>query len=116
MPTIESDLKKTRTSPSESDLNEARTLIAGIPIRYWAEFFPQRWSRRGDDQVCVPVPPLGTYRWDCTEFVNKLPIEQRMRALLGDSYECDNIRNDSQAPEWIRTWDGPFEVKIHGRG
>jgi hypothetical protein len=36
--------------------------------------------------------------------------ETFMEKLTPFSYESDSLREESSAPEWVREWDGPFEV------
>lgn len=86
-------------------------------MRYIATFFPQMTAQwLGDD--CYPADPQGDTEWDTTEFFLSEAYTDRERAdILNDetgSELTDSIREDPKAPEWVREWTGPFEVRVRG--
>lgn len=94
--------------------------------RFTARFFPEAWVR---DQA-VEVDPEGETQWDVTEHVlaHRDYWEDMMReesALTGSSSTVelewsegvmdrdDLLRSDSNAPAWIREWNGPFTIRVY---
>ena len=79
-----------------------------------ATFFPQKWQ----NDYAEAVDPKGDTTWDCTEFFFGQPFAVQ-NDMLEDSlsghgsYDLDAMREDPMAPEWIREWDGPFEVSLN---
>lgn len=82
--------------------------------RYIATFYPQqsiRWL--GGD--CYPADPQGDTDWDCTDYLNANYPLSEIELIINDgigSELTDSVRDDPAAPEWIREWDGPFEVRV----
>jgi hypothetical protein len=75
-----------------------------------ARFFPQAWI----NDYAVNVDPAGPSVWQVTpEFLVELLGTFRVpeRCFVANELESDYLRNDPAAPEWIRKWQGPFEVE-----
>lgn len=78
-------------------------------IRYTAKFTPQQWVNK----CAVVVDPHGPDVWDCTKYMAGLPDDAaRARAMEPDSYDSDDVRDDPNAPQWVRDWSGPFYVTV----
>lgn len=71
-------------------------------MKLQCRFHPQAWI--GD--YAVSVDPQGTTDWE-VEFTGELPGD--------DSYESDILISEGSAPEWIKSWCGPFYVEIVNR-
>jgi len=96
--------------------------------RYVAEFTPEAWVK---DQA-IEVDPEGPQEWDCTAYAQTGVAfsgagERTLLAYLADVAErrgesltdgwgvTDNddlFKHDPAAPEWVRTWRGPFTIRI----
>lgn len=77
-------------------------------MRYRAEFRPQAWIRDN----AVEVDPEGETEWDATEFVLAQSPQWREATLdRGKDYD-DILRDDTNAPEWVREWRGPFDTYL----
>lgn len=87
---------------------------------YTARFIPQAWI--GD--IAVEIDASGPIRWDCTEAFTKLDLDysDRLIAELDDSHIAgwdddvldvdDRMKDDPNAPEWVREHRGPFDIYI----
>lgn len=85
-----------------------------------ATFSPQAWQ----NNYAVPVDPEGETIWVVSKqalaawketFIRPdSPIEE------GDLYDnpaiCDGFLDDPAAPEWIRSWRGPFDIYVERIG
>jgi hypothetical protein len=82
-------------------------------MRYIATFIPQMVnSWLGGD--IYPADPKGETEWDVTEYVraNYSPGDIEEMVNSGRDEMTDSLREDPNAPEWVREWDGPFEVDL----
>lgn len=91
-------------------------------MRYRAEFSPQAWV----NDYAIPVDPQGETEWDATEFVEQLLREgvyrggevrpeyaaEWLQETLVHGDHDDILRTDSNAPEWVREWSGPFDTYL----
>jgi hypothetical protein len=83
---------------------------------YTAHFQAEAWV----DEYAVPVDPMGPEEWDCTKFardhadyVDRLSyLDRRYDDALGPVDRDDLFADDPAAPEWVRTWQGPFTIRI----
>ena len=92
--------------------------------RYIATFIPQIY-----DQTLRAIMPVSYYpdiaaklvkpdsvdEWDCTDYLNEKYTLAQIEEMLEDyrgSELTDSVRDDPNAPEWIRMWDNPFEVQV----
>ena len=76
--------------------------------RYTATFHPQAWIRDN----AVEVDAEGETSWDCSEFLASAPADWREATLArGRDYD-DILRDDPNAPEWVREWRGPFDTEV----
>ncbi len=77
--------------------------------RMVAVFTPQAWVR--DNAIDVDVE--GPAEWDVTEFFGLLTYGERARMLSenGDG-DRDWLKEDPAAPQWVQTWQGPFEIHL----
>lgn len=73
------------------------------PNRYLLRciFRPQAWQRDN----AIDVDPEGETVWEA-EYATRPEYH---------SYESDELRNHPDAPEWVREWQGPFEVEYQVR-
>lgn len=83
--------------------------------RYVARFIPQVRV----DGVIKLAAPEGPREWDCTAFARRyarylgeLQLSQASDDTLSVVDVDEVFRNDSDAPEWVRTWRGPFTIYI----
>lgn len=91
---------------------------ATMATRYIAEFRPEAWQH---DQA-IPVDPQGDTEWDCTEYLFDVCEEsERTRTIIivpldeGQDEVLDNddvLKDDPKAPEWVRSWSGPFNIHV----
>lgn len=81
-----------------------------VTQRYKARFQPQAWQ----NDYAISVDPEGPTEWDVTDYLNGLPEEKRKATMTSNSYESDELRGDPNAPEWIRSWSGPFYIEVEG--
>lgn len=88
-------------------------------MRLTATFMPQVWV---NDYV-IQVDPEGEVEWDCTAYVLRHIECAGVNEVTGFRYlfrgaggydDRDWIRDDPNAPEWVRDWSGPFEVELEG--
>lgn len=83
-------------------------------LRYRATFRPQEWVRDN----AFDVDPEGDASWDVTEFVNTLVADETLTgeqrdAMLAKGRDLEDLlRQDPNAPHWVRAWQGPFETEI----
>lgn len=82
--------------------------------RYIATFIPQMTiSWFGSD--AYPADPKGDTMWDCTDFLKSAYTAAEVEEIVAEevgSELTDSVRTDPAAPEWIREWDGPYEVLV----
>jgi hypothetical protein len=78
-------------------------------VRYTARFLPQQW----EEDEAMEVKPLGPTEWDVTEELYSWP-DKKIQAVLDceNPYERDYLTYLDTAPEWVKDWDGPFEVYV----
>jgi hypothetical protein len=86
--------------------------------RYIAHFSPQAWV----NDYAIEVDAEGPQEWDCTAFVMQDPeylakqIGYRPSDDITDEWGVldndDQFKHDPAAPEWIREWRGPFDIRI----
>lgn len=82
--------------------------------RYTATFTPQAWMR----DYAVEVDAEGPTTWDATDAVNGLSEDYRATLLAEIEAEDraldahDALKDDPNAPEWVRDWRGPFDIHI----
>jgi hypothetical protein len=75
--------------------------------RIIATFHPQAWS----DGKRTDVEPLGEGSFDVTDFLCDLGEEPARRIKDYDD-SSDDLASLPIAPEWIRSWPGPFFVTV----
>lgn len=93
-------------------MNETRPL-------YTAHFTPEAWVR---DQP-IEVDAEGPQTWDCTAYAEQNQDYLNRLEAHGESLDSpdgvldndDMFKDDPNAPEWIRTWHGPFDISITRR-
>ena len=80
-----------------------------------ARFTPEAWVRDN----AVEVDPEGDVEWDVTEMFYSLPADFRIVsevAAMGDHDDVldndDVLKDDPNAPAWIRNWHGPFSIHV----
>lgn len=88
--------------------------------RFVASFHPQTWIRG----YAVEVDPQGDTDWDVTEAFHQLPEEYKRQLLQeidvhsldgsdGEALDIhDHLKDDPNAPTWVRTWAGPFDIYV----
>lgn len=88
-------------------------------VRYRAHFTPEAWV----NDNAVEVDAEGEQSWDCTravnahaDYFNRLETSGHNGSLDDDlSGLLDNddvLREDQDAPEWVRNWRGPFSIHV----
>lgn len=86
-------------------------------LRYTAHFTPEAWV----NDYAVEVDPEGDQTWDCTKAVKEftepdgtLKAPFRKVSGLDDDYldNDDILKDDHEAPNWVREWRGPFTIKV----
>jgi hypothetical protein len=75
--------------------------------RIIATFHPQAWV----NGIRVDVDPLGDSRFDVTDHVVSLG-ETTACTVRDYDDSSDDLATLVQAPDWIRTWPGPFYVTV----
>lgn len=103
-------------APAISAIMDAAEAIPGP--RYTAHITAEAWQR--DSAVEVDAP--GPQDWDCTAYAGQ---HQAYLATLTETqlaYDAapgtgvtdndDLFRDDPAAPAWVRTWQGPFTIRI----
>lgn len=89
------------------DAINKHALAAGVAVI--ATFHPQAWI----NDYAVDVDPEGETSWEVTpEFLADLLDDVGGSALESSTYESDYLRQDPNAPDWVRAWSGPFWVKV----
>ncbi len=80
-----------------------------------ARFDAQAWI----SDNAISIDPEGDTVWDCTEFFNGLASDYRaglLEEIDYDGYEAleyeDQLKDDPNAPEWIRRHRGPFSIWV----
>lgn len=78
--------------------------------KYTAIFQPEAWQR---DQA-IPVDPEGPTSWDCTAAVQqRLDYFTKLFARDNEPVDIeDYLKDDPAAPGWIRSWNGPFTIRV----
>jgi hypothetical protein len=111
----------------EIQLDEPEGPRPASPVRYVAEFTAEAWVR----DEAIEVDPEGPTEWDCTTYATTGKAcnsagERTLLAYLADVAEWrhesltdggvtdndDLFIHDPNAPEWIRTWHGPFTIRV----
>jgi hypothetical protein len=78
-------------------------------VHFIATFHPQAWQR----DWAIDVDPEGEQSWDCSDFLAAGVPAWRERVLAkSNSDEGDQLRDDPNAPAWIRRWSGPFWIEL----
>jgi len=101
-----------------NDLLPYFTRAFGEAPRFVAHFAPQVWQRDN----AVEVDPLGDEEWDVTEPFKRLPwayqesLLHKMASLGFALDKYDVLKDDPNAPQWIREWSGPFDITIRVEG
>lgn len=79
-----------------------------------ARFVPQAWIRN----YAVEIDPRGNAEWDCPVAFDSLAPDYRA-ALIAEMDEerealdvNDALRDDPDAPEWVRAHNGPFSIWV----
>ena len=81
-------------------------------MRYTATFRPQAWVNGYSEAV----DPEGPVSWDCTEYLTANFSPERIEEMVVETFgtfDHDDLTQDPNAPEWVRNWDGPFEVRLN---
>lgn len=100
---------------------------AGHPAPYTAAFHPETEAsaRPGERADRYPTPPVGEDRWLITPgYLRKIlnlaalpsPVTGHADvglALSDHSSFSERLRQDPSAPDWVKTWAGPFWIGVH---
>jgi hypothetical protein len=73
--------------------------------RIIATFFPQAWQ----NDHAIDVDPEGETTFDVTDAVLAMGRERALQ-LLPTNVESDTLKDSADAPDWIRTWRGPYYI------
>lgn len=83
-----------------------------MPKKLIATFDPQVWL----NDHALSVDPQGETKWDCTNYVQELKLTDKVEKFIekeGYWLDCDDVlKEDANAPEWIREWTGPFSITV----
>ncbi len=74
---------------------------------YRAEFLPQAWI----NSLAVECDAEGPRVWD----IGPLSYHER-ETLDVDSETRDALRFHLNAPQWVKDWNGPFEIYLFAEG
>lgn len=70
------------------------------------------------NDYAIPVDPEGDTTWDATSYIEQMreshPSWAKTTLERGKDYD-DILREDPNAPEWIREWRGPFDTYLSER-
>ena len=89
--------------------------VPSEPGPYVATFQPQAWVK---DQA-IDVDAEGETSWDCSAYLSRRVADrlpQVEEALAGQGEwrdESDVLRNDPNAPQWVREWSGALRHRRH---
>ncbi|MGK3995003.1 hypothetical protein [Sorangium sp. So ce1024] len=72
-----------------------------------ARFQPQAWI----NNYAVDVDPEGAVEFDVTADIERMGRDEAL-ALKDNSDDSDMLAKSASAPEWIRSWTGPFYVNV----
>jgi hypothetical protein len=75
--------------------------------RIIARFHPQAWV----DDYAVEVDPEGPLEWDVTQDILRMGKAKAMD-IQDERESSDALQDVPTAPEWVRTWAGPFWVEV----
>ncbi len=75
--------------------------------RILANFVPQAWQ----NDNAVGVDPEGETTFDVTDTVTAMGREAAL-GLRDNRDETDHLSQDENAPDWIRSWAGPYYVEV----
>lgn len=80
-------------------------------MRYTADFLPQVWY----NNCALAVDPEGETVWDCTQYVKSMFDDDTIDKMLAGMVPMSNdmLRDDPNAPKWVRYWTGPYEITLH---
>lgn len=82
--------------------------------RYVAYFSPQAWV----NDNAIEVDPEGEQEWDCTREFWSMDGDYRkdlLDAIKADGQVLDDedwLKGDTDAPEWVREFQGPFSIWV----
>jgi hypothetical protein len=105
------------THGHEGDSPQVTGPAARPRIRYLAWFTPEAWIR---DQA-TEVDPQDPQEWDCTTLALAhldylAAVAARRDESLDDGKGVldndDMFKDDPDAPEWVRSWPGPFTIRV----
>lgn len=79
-------------------------------MRYIATFNPEAWV----NDYAYPVDPQGEQSWDCTSYIGTILSPEEIEQFLTghETYNTDCVRDDPNAPAWVRDWSGPFNIDL----
>lgn len=71
------------------------------------QFIPQKWV----NDYAIDADPQGPLTWDVPiiEIITEFPDEFSWH---NEHETRDSMRAHANAPQWVREWDGPFEVEF----
>ena len=72
-----------------------------------AEFIPQIWV----NDYAIKADPLGETKFDVTAAILEMDKYTALD-LVDDTYETDELRYSTNAPEWVQEWSGPFYIRV----
>ena len=88
----------TNAETLKNDTNE-KTIVA--------TFCPQAWM----NDNAVTVDDEGENTWDVTAHITAMPRKEALDMQDHDE-AAESLRDLPEAPEWIKNWDGPFNIKV----
>ncbi len=86
-------------------------------MRFLATFTPQAWQ----NDYAIDVDAEGPTTWDATGFIrdpaNKINEGDVLEGIKDEGSWLDKddvLKSDTNAPEWVREWSGPFTIMVEG--
>lgn len=77
-------------------------------MKFIAKFYPQAWI----NNQAIVIDPAGPVHWDVTTNIRSAGLIERNLYLKGRNDTSDGLARLPQAPNWIKSWAGPFEVCV----
>ena len=105
------------THSHEAERPPAAGAAANPKIRYLARFTAEAWIRN----QATEVDAAGPLEWDCTTLALAhldylaAAAARRHESLDDGEGVLDNddmFKDDPGAPEWVRSWSGPFTIRV----
>ncbi|MBO9428181.1 hypothetical protein [Sulfitobacter sp. R18_1] len=100
-------------APEDGRIEAEQKAIENGEVDYLqCDFIPQEFfGRKGDDIRGVGVSEDAEWKMTVEEALQLTNLSS-VEDIQENSYDSDHLRLSRHAPEWVRDWDGPFEVEF----